>query len=283
MRDDPSLLSSFKSDQDVPLECTSCGNIHFKKKKRIQAAIKHYQGSYCSFRCQKADRRILKNCAECDLSIEVRKCDETKNNFCSKKCAGSFNGRKRKHTNETKEKLRLAATGRTRPNTEPKVKKRYAYPRQCAACSTVFTTTTSAKYCSPECRKPYLGGPRERSGRSKPGTYKGIFCQSSYEFAFVYKSLKEGRKVIRNTEGFPYKDEAGKTRRYFPDFIIDGTYYEVKGYLTPRDELKFAGFPYSLIVIHKERMAPILEEVEASTGVHRNKFHTIYSNLVDGE
>ena len=71
---------------------------------------------------------------------------------------------------------------------------------------------------------------RVKSGRHKYkfGTYKGIHCDSAWELAFIVHMMDEGFNIQRNFEGFPYLFN-GKTYYFYPDFLIDGEYYEVKG------------------------------------------------------
>lgn len=75
------------------------------------------------------------------------------------------------------------------------------------------------------------GGYRLGSGRGKKGWYKGFFCDSSYELAYVIYNLDNNIKIERNTEIRTYEWE-GRTRQYIPDFICDGVLVEIKGFKT---------------------------------------------------
>ena len=64
------------------------------------------------------------------------------------------------------------------------------------------------KFCSLQCKdlardkgffKGKSGGMRIGAGRAKSGWYKGIFCNSSYELAWVIYSLDNNVKFKRNT------------------------------------------------------------------------------------
>ena len=94
------------------------------------------------------------------------------------------------------------------------------------------------------------GGFKERSNsrKYKFGTYKGYYCDSSWELAFLVYNIDHGIQTIRNTEAFPYEYE-GKVRKYYPDFIIDGVYYELKGIVTERELAKINQFPKELKII----------------------------------
>jgi len=76
-----------------------------------------------------------------------------------------------------------------------------------------------------------LGGYVKGSGRGKKGWYKGFFCDSSWELAYVIYCLDHGINIQRNTEKRTYVYE-GKERNYIPDFIVEGELVEIKGYKT---------------------------------------------------
>ena len=71
------------------------------------------------------------------------------------------------------------------------------------------------------------GGYREKSGRSKHGYYKGIYCGSTYELCWVIHALDHNVKFTR----FDKKLEKDGVV-YYPDFLLeDGvTIIEPKGY-----------------------------------------------------
>ena len=86
-------------------------------------------------------------------------------------------------------------------------------------------------------KNPLAGGLREGSGRGKKGKYKGIYCDSIWELAFLVYHLdnnlfiercKEKRKYIFNN----------KERIYYPDFITDKGVIEIKGYITDQWKAK---------------------------------------------
>ena len=57
--------------------------------------------------------------------------------------------------------------------------------------------------------------------------YKGYWCDSSWELAYVIYNLEHNIKFERNKQGFEYEFE-NKKYKYYPDFILeDGTYVEV--------------------------------------------------------
>ena len=61
-------------------------------------------------------------------------------------------------------------------------------------------------------------------------------------------------KFKRNNEGFPYTYEQ-KTYRYYPDFILeDGTYVEIKGYMTAKNLAKINAFPHNIKILGKDEI-----------------------------
>jgi hypothetical protein len=109
------------------------------------------------------------------------------------------------------------------------------------------------------------GGLRKGSGRGKKGKYKGYWCDSSWELAFVIYNLDHGIEFKRNTKGFDYEFE-GKSRKYFPDFIIEDCYYEIKGYITKQSLEKINSFNFNIKVIDKNEIQKYLSYVENKYG-----------------
>ena len=95
------------------------------------------------------------------------------------------------------------------------------------------------------------GGLRQGSGRGKKGWYKGFFCDSSYELAYLIYCLDHGIDIKRNTEKRQYIWQ-GKIRNYIPDFVVDGNYVEIKGYKTPQWEAKLYHNPDIIVFYEKD-------------------------------
>lgn len=87
------------------------------------------------------------------------------------------------------------------------------------------------------------GGFKKYSAQKcKYGTYKGFYCDSSWELAFLMYCLDKGIQIQRNTQAFDYiyKD---KPHKYYPDFLVDDTFIEIKGRLSKQDIAKIEQFP----------------------------------------
>ncbi len=151
--------------------------------------------------------------------------------------------------------------------------------RFCLTCNKKLHHCTKTGYCRKHYRdsgtwrsnvskslKGKTGGIRKGSGRGKCGWYKGFWCDSSWELAWVIYSLDHGVAFERNKAGFLYTYE-GKELRYYPDFILStGEYIEVKGYDSEQFRVKEASFDGKLTVLRKPEMEPILQYVTSKYG-----------------
>lgn len=79
----------------------------------------------------------------------------------------------------------------------------------------------------------------------KRGWYKGFWCDSSWELAFVMFNLDHQIKFERNHQGFKYFYN-NVWKRFYPDFILNGQYIEIKGYLNDMTKAKIDCFPKDL-------------------------------------
>lgn len=115
-------------------------------------------------------------------------------------------------------------------------------------------------------RNGISGGKRHGSGRGKKGWYKGYWCDSSWELAYVIYNLQHGIKFERNKQGFEYEYN-GRRHKFYPDFILeDETYVEIKGAMTEQNKVKISSFCDSLIVLDKYRIKPYLDYVKSKYG-----------------
>ena len=86
------------------------------------------------------------------------------------------------------------------------------------------------------------GGYREGSGRGMKGWYKNIFCDSSWELAFLIYHLDNDIEITRCKEVRKYI-YADVERDYHPDFVVENTIYEIKGYVTDQSIAKSLANP----------------------------------------
>lgn len=109
-----------------------------------------------------------------------------------------------------------------------------------------------------------LGGYVKGSGRGKKGWFKGFFCDSSWELAYVIYCLDHHIQIQRNTKKRQYVWE-DKVRNYIPDFVVEGKIVEVKGYKTAQWEAKLAANP-DVTVLYEQEMKPYLQYVVETYG-----------------
>lgn len=102
------------------------------------------------------------------------------------------------------------------------------------------------------------GGLRHGGGRGKKGWFEDFWCDSSWELAYVLFCRDHSTSIERNKKGFEYTFE-GETRKYYPDFIVEGKYIEIKGYITGRVQAKINQFPEKLTVLGRQEIQPYLE------------------------
>jgi endogenous inhibitor of DNA gyrase (YacG/DUF329 family) len=222
-------------------------------------------------------------CAQCDGPIDFLR---RSYKFCSHKCSAIFNNVLRNPpTEKQREKVsktlkRKHLSGEIKLNRP--LKKRIEVI--CPVCGSPFHILESdkrrgRKFCSKQCQYKGAnfsnnGGYREHSGTSKRGWYKGIFCGSSWELAWVIFQLDHGLKFERNHEGFKYEFN-GKTHKYYPDFRADGEYIEIKGYKKDDVDAKVSQFPADkkLKVMYKDDLKDIFDYVYSKYG---KNLHELY-------
>ncbi len=103
--------------------------------------------------------------------------------------------------------------------------------------------------------------------KCKYGRYKGYYCDSSWELAFLIYNLDHNNSIQRCTESFEYLLN-NRTHKFHPDFKIDTTYYEIKGRYKDADYEKIKQFPseLSLVVIDKNSIEPYLKYCKVTYG-----------------
>lgn len=105
-----------------------------------------------------------------------------------------------------------------------------------------------------------------KTGRGKKGWYKGFYCSSTYELAFVIYCIDNHINIQRYTGFYEYQYD-NKTHRYYPDFIIDGCIYEIKGFWTPQVSAKTASVTDKPIkVLYRDDMTDIFTYIKNTYG-----------------
>lgn len=238
----------FSSQPPLAAHIKRCPNNIFKN---LSNDIKEY-----TFVCEKCGKTFTKMMSE--YSYELLKFRGRLSKYCLRSCANS-----RLVTEEVKEKIRngVKSFNKDYPyfniliakriiNTLEEYKKlsdkdienylnSFNKNKICKYCVKSFTyikgESISSIYCSSECKHKYLsehtGGYRKGAGHGKSGWYNGIYCDSSWELAFVIYHIDNGLNIKRCKERRKYTFN-GKEHIYIPDFVTDNGIIEIKGYKT---------------------------------------------------
>jgi hypothetical protein len=141
-----------------------------------------------------------------------------------------------------------------------------------AAISSTRTHSLETKQRLSEVAKDRnFGGYVQGSGQGKKGWYKGFFCDSSWELAYVVYCLEHSIDIKRNTEKRQYIWQ-GVVKNYIPDFIVQGNLTEVKGFKTEQWLAKLEANK-DINVLYEKDLQPILEYVKTKYG---NNFLHLY-------
>lgn len=125
-----------------------------------------------------------------------------------------------------------------------------------------------------DCWLKVSGGIKPGSSRGKCGWYKGYWCDSSYELAFIIYCLDHNIQIERNTQGFEYTYKEKKSL-FYPDFIVEGQYTEIKNYRSELTDCKINQFPYKINIYYTDTMKPYLDYTINKYG---KKFVDLYEN-----
>lgn len=279
----------------VLINCTNCG-VEFQKPLFYikQGQKRGYTNHFCSNKCSCEHNRktiipsILlrereiyykspKTCLNCSSIIKYEKKNDNLN-YCSSRCFATHSQKDGgyKRSELQKEKLSKIIKNCWEIGKYDQLKRKIN--KTCPFCNNQFETINSRRNkicCSRKCydkwcvKTGYLkgktGGYRPNSGTSKKGWYKGYFCGSSWELAWVIYNLDHNIKFDRNHRGFNYNYE-NKIKKYYPDFVIGNEYIEIKGYHSKQFDAKVSQFPLKLKILHKAELHPVLEYVKNTYG-----------------
>lgn len=118
-------------------------------------------------------------------------------------------------------------------------------------------------------KNPKAGGYRKGSGIGSKGYFNNIYCDSTWELAFVVYHIenelyiercKEKRKYIFNNE----------EHFYYPDFITSEGIVEIKGFSSKQWEAKYK-YNQDIKVLYKDDMKKYLDYVIEKYGEHFDK------------
>lgn len=208
------------------------------------------------------------SCFKCEKSIETREYNvespKKDKYFCSRSCANSREWKKEdrlkksvsaKKSKKVKEANKIIGENRIGREFAKRIEV------NCPVCSEtiVFIEGNPRKYHK-KCWLSISGGFKLGSSRGKCGWYKGFWCDSSYELAWVIYNLEHSIKFERNKTGFKYEFE-NKTSLFYPDFIVDDNYVEIKNFNSKRLEAKLKYFPHKIKVLYKKDLEKVFNYV----------------------
>jgi hypothetical protein len=128
-----------------------------------------------------------------------------------------------------------------------------------------MTEEAKNKLRKTQAKNQRMGGFREGGGRGKKGRYKGIWCDSSWELAYLIWAFDHCISIQRFSEIRLYEFD-GTIFKYHPDFLVDGQVVEVKGWKSPRWEAKIFQHP-DIVVIGPKEIPPFIAYAESKFGI----------------
>ena len=135
-------------------------------------------------------------------------------------------------------------------------------------------TWTNRTHTPEEIDKIVHGMTHYRNGKNlkgfKKGWYKGYWCDSSWELAFIMYNIDHDIQFVRNEVGFTYyNDRLKKNRRFYPDFIINNEYIEIKGCHNDDTISKERDFPkdLKLKILYEEDMEQYIQYAIEKYGI----------------
>ena len=244
------------------IQCPICG-----KYKQIKMSLHSYEiGKYtktCSSECahkltnQNTNREELNK----KISIGVKRFAQT----CTKE---EYDNAYRHVIKNEKEKIKYKKDNK-------KEKSYRLYICQCCGKEYILDKNkeyNSIKYCSKECmlqkrhEKLSANAHLRKFGGLNPetthkhyhrGYYNNIWCDSSWELAYVVYCKDHCINIERNYQGFEYIFN-NQIFKFYPDFIVNSKFIEIKGFYTPKNIAKHEQYP-NIEFIDKNIIKPYIK------------------------
>lgn len=203
--------------------------------------------------------------------------------FCGQSCSRKFSANNNRI--KTNEKISKSLRGIPRPN-----RRLQRINKMCPICKKEFESLKhqNQTFCGHDCfnfdrrngfkysKKPCGGNYSPGCGTGYSGYYKGYWCDSTYELVWIIYNLDHKKNIQRNSKSFPYTFQ-GNQHNYYPDFVADDTYYEIKGYQTKKDLAKWEQFPHKLIVLFKSDIQYMFDYVDENYTTQYNSLYEVSS------
>ena len=256
---------------------------------------------------EKVKRILLKqNCPKCNKEFEIKITERQYNTnkykkFCSRSCANGkiWSDEHKKKLSESckkSEKVKLANSVMTENRKQALNKGRkkgiritfnkitkevvVKYKINEFVCQYCGEKGIDKRYIKDrkyhkECWLKISGGIRKGSSRGKSGWYKGYWCDSSYELAYLIYSLEHNIKIERNNKGYEYNYKNEK-HIFYPDFRVEGELVEIKNFRSELTDIKLKSIDEKITIYYKDTIIPYLEYVKNKYG---KKFIEMYEKI----
>lgn len=251
-----------------------------KTCKNCDKEITKRRNIFCSRSCATSFNNIKKYnidksdniCKNCQTTIPYSK------KFCNKSCSATYNNKGRVRTEESKKQMSEIAIekdfsnnfknedGSMKSSANRRTSQRVLKVCKCGKAFETTIDTNKKLHCSLKCWRENSGGLRHGSGRGKKGWYKGYFCDSTYELAYVIYNIDNNVDFKRSEVVIPYSYK-NKNHNYHPDFENSSTLIEVKGYHTDQVDAKIKATEdagYKLQMLYKDDLKYVFDYVKTN-------------------
>ncbi len=143
------------------------------------------------------------------------------------------------------------------------IKKYCKYCNEEISYNSITGICKNCLYQSIEFKKLVSDGSKGRSGgyrteyktnKTFKGWYKGFWCESSWELAYIIYCIDNNIELIRNHQGFNYVYN-DKIYKFYPDFKLKNTFVEIKGRFDDKNRAKISQFKLPLLVLDKNTIS----------------------------
>ena len=250
--------------------CPNCDKEIIKKRNKF--CSRSCATSYNNIKYTNIDKSN-NSCKNCQATIPYSK------KFCNSSCAATYNNKGRVRTEESKNKMSLIAIekdytktfrnedgSRILTSANSKTSERITKICKCGKPFETTLDTYERQHCSSKCWREVAGGLRHGSGRGKKGWYKGYYCDSTYELAYVIYNIDNSVDFKRSKIVIPYSYK-NKNHNYHPDFENSSTLIEVKGYHTEQVDAKIKATKeagYNLQMLYKDDLKYAFDYVKTN-------------------